>query len=467
MVSVHWPQELDNAKFMELCPGMADNMKFHQFVIAALFIALIVPVTVGANEDQDKTIEGISPEVRIISAGAGMYNNIYGEVPYMDRASRYVIYLKLGQQGDLKTGDWQAYCDAEVWRADLETGKSRRVEERALGMRCMAVSPDNKYFYYAKPFDIAGDKGNEDNNCMAAEVKQFVRLDITTLEKHNIDLHGSELHLTSMGSVTVDNRYLIDGVSLGDGLYGIAKVDLQSGQVKVILEDRPGIYNSHPQVDPKRGQDLMIQYDRSSIVEQGKLVKQKAGLGITLFLIDVDGQNYRPLPVGKPVTDPVQGHQCWLGRTGSILFTTIGSMETKAEHGNIFTIRPGDTKPKAIARGYMYWHCNSSRDGRFFVADTRHGPIRAIGGRTANDPRRYTHQPIEYESLIIVGSVSTGKTRILCPSKATCQKPQYTHPHPYFSPDSKWVIFNTNEDGVPKVAAARVPDGLPAELDKK
>jgi hypothetical protein len=28
------------------------------------------------------------------------------------------------------------------------------------------------------------------------------------------------------------------------------------------------------------------------------------------------------------------------------------------------------------------------------------------------------------------------------------------------------VIFNTKEDGLPKVAAARLPDGLLAELDK-
>ncbi|MHC4639694.1 MAG: hypothetical protein ACYTBV_19685 [Planctomycetota bacterium] len=436
-----------------------DNIKFRRFAVAVAFMTLTAPIAVQANEHPDETIEGVSPHVRIISSGPGMYNNIYGEVPYMDSAGRYVIYLKLGQQGDLKTGDWQAYCDAEIWWADLEAGKTQRVEERALGMRCMAVSPDNKYFYYV------GNYGSAD--CMDAEIKQFVRLDITTLEKHVIDLHGSELYLTSLASITADNRYLIDGVSLGDGLYSIAKVDLQTGRVDVILEGRGGIYNSHPQVDPKSGQDIMIQYDRSCIVEQGKLIRQKTGLGITLFLIDLQGQNYRPLPVGRPVTDPVQGHQCWLGRTGSILFTTIGSMKTKAEQGNIFTIRPGDAKPKAIARGYMYWHCNSSHDGRFFVADTRHGPIRAIGGQSANDPRRYIHQPVEYESLIVVGSVATGKTRILCPSKATCKKPQYTHPHPYFSPDSKWVIFNTEGDGLPKVAAARVPDGLLAELDKR
>jgi hypothetical protein len=80
-------------------------MKFQRFAIVTVFITLIVPVTAPANEYPDETIEGISPQVRIISPGPGMYNNIYGEVPYMDSSCRYVIYLKLGQQGDLKTGD--------------------------------------------------------------------------------------------------------------------------------------------------------------------------------------------------------------------------------------------------------------------------------------------------------------------------------------------------------------------------
>jgi len=110
-------------------------------------------------------------------------------------------------------------------------------------------------------------------------------------------------------------------------------------------------------------------------------------------------------------------------------------------------------------------HCSGSGCGRFFAADTRHGPIRLLADGPADGPKRYVHQAVPYESLIVVGSVTTGKTQILCPSRASCRKPQYTHSHPYFSPDSRWVIFNTQEDGVPQVAAARVPEGLLEELD--
>jgi hypothetical protein len=421
-------------------------------------VTCVKNTTIDCSRYQNKTIEGVSPEVRIISHGLDMCNNIYGEVPYMDSSSRYVIYLKLGKQGDIDTGDWQAYCDAEIWRADLKTKTSRRVEEHTIGMRCMAVSPDHKYFYYIK--------GYYARDCLGVEIKQIVQLNIVTLEKHIIDLYGPHIKLTSLGSITPDNRYLISGISLGNKLYSIAKVDLQSGEVKVIFEAWPGIYNPHTQVDPQGGRDVMIQLDRNRYVDRNNNVQRNNdGLGITLFLIDVNGRNYRPLPVGKPVTDPEQGHQSWMGKTGSILFTTIGSMEMKAEQGNIFTIRPGDIRPRAIARGYMYWHCNSSRCGRYFVADTRHGPIKLNADKPKDSEERYTHQPIPYESLIIIGSVATGKTRILCPSKAVCKKPQYTHSHPYFSPDSKWVIFNTEQDGIPHVAAARVPDGLLAELD--
>ena len=44
--------------------------------------------------------------------------------------------------------------------------------------------------------------------------------------------------------------------------------------------------------------------------------------------------------------------------------------------------------------------------------------------------------------------------------------PQYTHPHPYFTPDCRWVIFNSDRTGIPQIYAARVPGGLLESLER-
>jgi len=66
----------------------------------------------------------------------------------------------------------------------------------------------------------------------------------------------------------------------------------------------------------------------------------------------------------------------------------------------------------------------------------------------------------------VVGSIKTGRWSVLCESGSSLSIPQYTHPHPYLSPDNKWVIFNSDRTGIPHVYAASVPEGLLDELDR-
>jgi hypothetical protein len=151
----------------------------------------------------------------------------------------------------------------------------------------------------------------------------------------------------------------------------------------------------------------------------------------------------RTLPVGKPHTPPCQGHQCWIGRTGEILLTVQGGTdEQNKAKGCLLAVRPGDEKTREVAKGYCYQHPNASRDGRFFVSDT-------VG------------------DALIVGSIKTGRTRPLCAgfSPLRYPSPQYAHPHPYLSPDNKWVVFNSIQTGIPHVCTASVPDGMLEELD--
>jgi Tol biopolymer transport system component len=103
---------------------------------------------------------------------------------------------------------------------------------------------------------------------------------------------------------------------------------------------------------------------------------------------------------------------------------------------------PGEEKARVVAKGYYFSHPNASRDGRFFVSDE------LPSGR------------------VVVGSFRTGRTQVLCESGSSFGRPQYTHPHPYLSPDNRWVVSNSDRTGIPHVFAARVPDGLLESLDE-
>ncbi|MEN6545844.1 MAG: oligogalacturonate lyase family protein, partial [Armatimonadia bacterium] len=137
-----------------------------------------------------------------------------------------------------------------------------------------------------------------------------------------------------------------------------------------------------------------------------------------------------------------QGHQAWIGGTGDIILTIVPGLEPEfSEPGHLLFLHPGDEKSRVINAEYDYAHPNASRDGRFFVSDTYR------------------------DKLVVVGSIKTGNCRVLCETGSTFRGNQWTHPHPYFTPDRKWVIFNSDRTGTPQVYAASVPEGLLEELD--
>jgi hypothetical protein len=74
-------------------------------------------------------------------------------------------------------------------------------------------------------------------------------------------------------------------------------------------------------------------------------------------------------------------------------------------------------------------------------------------------------QDIKSRGLIVIGSIKTGKTKILCETLADNEQAQHSHPHVYLSPDNGWAVFNSKKDGIPHVAVARIPDDLWKELN--
>ncbi len=346
-----------------------------------------------------------------------IHTQIYGETPYTDADSRYVVF----------TRQYTTHGHMEVWRADLEQDILTPLCSEVIGISGMAVSPDQRHFYCVRHI---GDR-------------QFriIRTAIDTFEQIGWTFTGAP-YVRSLGSMGPDGRTYITSTMLSSQSFGVVRYDLVTARREVIHES-PEICNAHPQLDPANGDVILVQHNRGSQVdESGRITRSVGEAGATLYTIGTDGKNQQELPVGEPHTYAVQGHQCWVGETGSILFTIGGPREEVIESGNLMTITPGDHAHRVAAQGHFFWHPNASKDGRFFVSDT------------GND------------GLIVVGSLATGGTQVLCESGASMGFPQYTHPHPYFTPDCRWVIFNSDRTGIPQIYAARVPGGLLESLER-
>jgi Tol biopolymer transport system component len=111
-----------------------------------------------------------------------------------------------------------------------------------------------------------------------------------------------------------------------------------------------------------------------------------------------------------------------------------------AGDGTIYLVKVGDEKAKVVAKNKGFNHISSSADGQFFVVDDfRNG-------------------------VLYVGSLVTGRCLPLCDSHASCGRPQYTHTHPYITPNNRYVIFNSDQTGICQIYAAEIPDGFLDDL---
>ncbi|MFA0776786.1 MAG: hypothetical protein PVTTEEND_000500 [Candidatus Fervidibacter sp.] len=233
-------------------------------------------------------------------------------------------------------------------------------------------------------------------------------------------------------TVSSDERFFVGAFRIKGNLYGLYRIDLTNGAWEVFHE-KEDIFNPHLQFEPSEGKDILVQWNRGGIVDEaGNIVRLVGEEGATLYVIDIDGKNFRPLPVGKPFTQPITGHECWVGATKQVLLT--------AGDGTIYLVKLGEEKAKVVAKKRGFNHISASADGRFFVVDDfRNG-------------------------VLYIGSVALGRCLPLCDSHASCGIPQYTHTHPYITPDNRYVIFNSDQTGICQVYAAEIPEGFLDDL---
>jgi hypothetical protein len=343
------------------------------------------------------------------------HSNIYCEVPYCSRDSRYFVY----QRSNPKLSGNRT----EFMVVELGTWRQHRLDT-ALGVGGSAISHDGMFCYLKQ-----ADDGEVD----------LMRADLADGSIEKIYRMKDDVRIRSLGTVSTDRRYYAGGTKIDPGwtMFDILLVDLEKGQQKILDRD-PFILNPHPQFEPGQGRTLMIQHNRGGKYSADG--KRERLVGATLYLLSVPEGKRTELQAGTPYTTACTGHEAWIGDTQEMLLTVSSRGDYAPEKGNLLAVRAGGPA-RVVAKGYRFAHVGVSRCGRLFSCDDFQGAYKAV-----------------------IGSNRTGETAVVCETKSAPTSSQNTHPHPYLTPDLKWVIFNSNRSGFPHVYAGSVPEGMVAKL---
>jgi len=312
----------------------------------------------------------------------------------------------------------------EVWVCDLPTRRLCRIGEG----RIVAANSHRDAVYY-----LLRDE----------EQYALMRLNLNDLTTRQLYRFSLKDRRATKSAVSPDERWFVRGrIHVRDNVYSLHVADLETGEERTLCEVED-MFNPHHQFDPSGSGRLVVQVNRGGSAPWRRDGRPLTGPeGSTLILVDVPSGKVTPLPVGSPDTARLSGHLCWIGQTGRILFTAApGLSKSMMEGTGVYEVTPGNTKARRIVSGEPFNHIAASDDGRFFIVDN---------WKTQR---------------IFVGSIKTGRFLPLCDSHTHQGRGQYTHAHPYMTPDNQYVIFNCSvERGVSQVYAARIPEGFLEKL---
>lgn len=161
-----------------------------------------------------------------------------------------------------------------------------------------------------------------------------------------------------------------------------------------------------------------------------------------MWLVQLDGSNDRPLYLHGP--EQWITHESWLGMTDEVIF----SHWPHALKG----IRK-DSDTARVVGEFNAWHASSRIDGSLIVCDTVCPDI----GLQLINPQTGEHWALCYPESSSQGTQWSEVTPAMGTVTGETYGPQWTHPHPSFSPDGSMVIYTSDKTGYPQVYVAFVP----------
>jgi len=274
------------------------------------------------------------------------------------------------------------------------------------------------------------------------ESKRLLRFHLDALQAEDLFAWNS---IPGAGLFTIrgDHKFGLTAARTGrhdsDGrpLFGVFCVNLDNGAYEEIHHS-PDICNPHLQYQLGAGNRIMVQENRGCLVDdKGNVLRSCDARGVGLYSIEADGNDRRDFPVGPPYTPSTTGHECWIGESERALVTLSAVYHDGQRSGNVVEVSHDSPLPRVVFESPFIWnHISASRCGRYFVTDC------------------YQQSGVP----LLIGSIATGKTRVLCDSLTSGGGAQYSHAHPYLTSDNKYVVFNSDRTGLPQVYIASVPE---------
>jgi hypothetical protein len=372
-----------------------------------------------------------------LTSAAYIHTHIYPEAPVFTPDSRRFVYSRF-RSVDQPREYW--ICDLGAEGMGANGLRPLTTPDDEPSVHGPVVTPDGQWFVYV------GVPEETDRDAVPTIEVRRRPLDPPGAPSEVVCAIEGFRRPYPLGTISPDGRYYATSALRlagpgGRPIAGILVADLHERRITCVHEGQD-IFNAHVQIDPGTGRDLLIQHNRGGVLDQaGTIVRLVGDEGATFYLIDIAGGNLRRLNIGRPFSRPVQGHQVWLGPSGRVLSTLVRRPGDDPDEGDLVSIRPGDERPVEVARGWRFDHLAVTRDGRYFICD------------------------VPPNGEIVVGSVATGKVRVLCVSGTSFGRPQYTHGHPFFSPDARQAFFNSDRTGLGQIYMASIPEGFLASLD--
>jgi oligogalacturonide lyase len=252
--------------------------------------------------------------------------------------------------------------------------------------------------------------------CLAPDERSFFYLQSGTLKQMGLrTLREREIYRAEEGwrltgdlGVSVDGRFAAV-VETREAVHRLRIVETLKGKSWIVTEDRAPILR--PQLRPRRDQVLFAQPDPPR-----------------LWLVNLDGKQKQPLRPRQQ--DEEIGPCCWTADGRSIDYAHY--LNRKA---TVRTYNPDTREETVLGRCTQFWGLMGNADNSAIVGESR----------SPAGPNIYVLFPL------------TDREITVC-EHASSRTSEEVLPRPAFSPDSQWIYFNSDREGVPAVYRAGVAD---------
>ncbi|RJP32301.1 MAG: hypothetical protein C4527_06290 [Candidatus Omnitrophota bacterium] len=286
-----------------------------------------------------------------------------------------------------------------------------------------------------------------------------------------ISADGKTLYFTRAGGIIALDLHDLTERTLADFPGGyLGEVDISSDQRWLVTAIREGRENGIV-VCATDGDDASIILRRESVIihpqfhpRDSNRIEFAADPAPRMHLIHRDGSGLECLY--RHTNQEYVVHETWLGDSGDLVFVhwpyALKRMElpSKAIH---------------IIAEFNVWHICPSRDGRYVLCDTNHPDVglqlvEAAGGnrtticypQSSNSGSQWKQtryaEKADFEAAAKAAATAVDtQTKYMDMKTDTVYGPQWTHPHPSFSPSHRYAAYTSDRSGHPQVYVVELP----------